>query len=129
MINIKNMINFNDTLMEPIVAQKSSLRIAIVTETFPPEVNGVAMTLGRIVRGLVERGHSVQLVRPRQSSDGEIASFEGVDVVGVTAGASAPEVLVQEVIDQLKAWGGESTTENEGIEEKVVFSLPRGLKK
>jgi len=55
--------------------------------------------------------------------------FEGVDVVGVTAGASAPEVLVQEVIDQLKAWGGESTTENEGIEEKVVFSLPRGLKR
>jgi len=55
--------------------------------------------------------------------------FAGVNVVGVTAGASAPEVLVQEVIEQLKAWGGESTTENEGIEEKVVFSLPRGLKK
>ncbi len=55
--------------------------------------------------------------------------FVGVNVVGVTAGASAPEVLVQEVIEQLKAWGGESTTENEGIEEKVVFSLPRGLKK
>ena len=83
------MINFNDTLMEPIVAQKSSLRIAIVTETFPPEVNGVAMTLGRIVRGLVERGHSVQLVRPRQSSDGEIASFEGVDVV-LTRGIPIP---------------------------------------
>lgn len=55
--------------------------------------------------------------------------FAGVNVVGVTAGASAPEVLVQEVIEQLKAWGGESTTENEGIEEKVVFSLPRGLKR
>ena len=55
--------------------------------------------------------------------------FDGVSVVGVTAGASAPEVLVQEVIAQLKAWGGTSTVEIQGIEEKVVFSLPKGLKK
>jgi 4-hydroxy-3-methylbut-2-enyl diphosphate reductase len=55
--------------------------------------------------------------------------FIGSEVVGVTAGASAPEVLVQEVIDQLKAWGGTSAVELKGIEEKVVFSLPKGLKK
>lgn len=55
--------------------------------------------------------------------------FEGIAVVGVTAGASAPEVLVQEVISQLKEWGGQSTVEIQGIEEKVVFSLPRELKK
>lgn len=55
--------------------------------------------------------------------------FNGLDTVGVTAGASAPEVLVQEVIEQLKAWGGTSTVEIQGIEEKVVFSLPKGLKK
>ena len=55
--------------------------------------------------------------------------FANSKVVGVTAGASAPEVLVQEVIDQLKAWGGETATELKGIEEKVVFSLPKGLKK
>ena len=42
------------------------LRVAIVTETYPPEVNGVAMTLGRIVAGLLQRGHIVQLLRPRQ---------------------------------------------------------------
>ncbi|WP_031432971.1 4-hydroxy-3-methylbut-2-enyl diphosphate reductase [Methylomarinum vadi] len=54
--------------------------------------------------------------------------LEGIDVVGVTAGASAPEVLVQEVISQLKEWGGESIVENQGIEEKVVFSLPKELK-
>ncbi|WP_024297484.1 4-hydroxy-3-methylbut-2-enyl diphosphate reductase [Methylomicrobium lacus] len=57
------------------------------------------------------------------------AWFEGIDVVGVTAGASAPEVLVQEVINQLKQWGGKSTAELPGIEEKVVFSLPKELKK
>jgi len=57
--------------------------------------------------------------------------LEGINVVGVTAGASAPEVLVQEVINQLKEWGGETTQvrENKGIEEKVVFSIPKELKK
>lgn len=55
--------------------------------------------------------------------------FQNINVVGVTAGASAPEVLVQEVINQLKQWGGQSTIEIQGIEEKVVFSLPKGLKK
>ncbi len=54
--------------------------------------------------------------------------LEGIDVVGVTAGASAPEVLVQEVISQLKQWGGQEAIENQGIEEKVVFSLPKELK-
>ena len=42
------------------------LHVAIVTETYPPEVNGVAMTLGRMVQGLLARGHRVSLVRPRQ---------------------------------------------------------------
>lgn len=55
--------------------------------------------------------------------------FSHVDVVGVTAGASAPEVLVQAVIDQLKQWGGQFTVEMQGIEEKVVFSMPKNLKK
>jgi glycosyltransferase involved in cell wall biosynthesis len=43
------------------------LRIALVTETYPPEVNGVAMTLQRMVDGLLRRGHRVQLIRPRQT--------------------------------------------------------------
>ncbi|MGR9088889.1 MAG: 4-hydroxy-3-methylbut-2-enyl diphosphate reductase [Gammaproteobacteria bacterium] len=55
--------------------------------------------------------------------------FDGIEVVGVTAGASAPEVLVQEVISRLKQWGGTSTNELQGIEERVVFSLPKELKK
>lgn len=42
------------------------LRVAVVTETYPPEINGVAMTTGRIVEGLLGLGHRVQLVRPRQ---------------------------------------------------------------
>jgi glycosyltransferase involved in cell wall biosynthesis len=42
------------------------LRIGIVTETYPPEVNGVAMTVGRLVSGMLCRAHHVLLVRPRQ---------------------------------------------------------------
>ncbi len=42
------------------------LAIDFVTETFPPEINGVAMTVGRLVGGLRERGHRVRVVRPRQ---------------------------------------------------------------
>lgn len=45
------------------------LRIALVSETYPPDVNGVAMTLGRMVDGLWRRGHSIFLVRPRQHPD------------------------------------------------------------
>jgi glycosyltransferase involved in cell wall biosynthesis len=47
----------------------TSLHIALVSETFPPEVNGVANTLGRLCQGLRERGHRLQLVRPRQADE------------------------------------------------------------
>lgn len=45
------------------------LRIALISETFPPEINGVANTLGRLASGLLQLGHRVQVVRPRQSID------------------------------------------------------------
>ncbi len=48
--------------------------------------------------------------------------------VGVTAGASAPEVLVQSVIAKLREWGGEMAMEAPGQQENVVFSLPRELR-
>lgn len=48
----------------------AKLHIALVTETFPPEVNGVAMTLGMLVSGIIARGHRVSLCRPRQRTDG-----------------------------------------------------------
>lgn len=55
--------------------------------------------------------------------------FEGARTVGVTAGASAPEILVQRVVEQLKAWGGQTSEEVVGREEHVLFSLPRELRK
>ncbi len=45
------------------------MKLALVTETYPPEVNGVAMTLSRIVGGLRERGNLVEVARPRQKHE------------------------------------------------------------
>jgi 4-hydroxy-3-methylbut-2-enyl diphosphate reductase len=53
--------------------------------------------------------------------------IEGRKRIGVTAGASAPEVLVQAVIDRLKALGAASVRALEGVEENVTFPLPKGL--
>ena len=63
-----------------------NMRVAIVTETYPPEVNGVAMTIARMVAGLQVRQHQVQLVRLRQHPDDSPASrpnFEEVLKPGV----------------------------------------------
>jgi 4-hydroxy-3-methylbut-2-enyl diphosphate reductase len=54
--------------------------------------------------------------------------FDGVKTVGVTAGASAPEILVKGVVDQLRQWGGEVVEELKGREEHVIFALPRTLR-
>jgi len=54
--------------------------------------------------------------------------LEGKGTVGLTAGASAPELLVQQVIEQLTHWGAERPREVTGREEHVVFTLPRALR-
>jgi 4-hydroxy-3-methylbut-2-en-1-yl diphosphate reductase len=54
--------------------------------------------------------------------------FSGVQRVGLTAGASAPEILVQHVIERIKAMGATSIRKMDGIEETVKFPLPKGLK-
>jgi 4-hydroxy-3-methylbut-2-enyl diphosphate reductase len=47
--------------------------------------------------------------------------------IGVTAGASAPEILVENVIEKLKEWGASQVIETLGKEEQVVFALPKSL--
>ncbi|WP_159875154.1 4-hydroxy-3-methylbut-2-enyl diphosphate reductase [Aquitalea denitrificans] len=54
--------------------------------------------------------------------------FDGKVRVGVTAGASAPEVLVQAVIEQIRSYGAETVAELSGVEESTVFALPPGLR-
>jgi 4-hydroxy-3-methylbut-2-enyl diphosphate reductase len=55
--------------------------------------------------------------------------FEGKRAVGVTAGASAPELLVRQVIEQLARWGAQAPEEIVGREERVYFALPRELRR
>lgn len=59
----------SDTLL-PVIEQlpvlRKSLRISVVTETYPPEVNGVSISVARFVEGLCALNHEIQLVRPRQ---------------------------------------------------------------
>ena len=55
---------------EQLAGARRCLRIAAVTETYPPEVNGVSITVARFIDGLRERGHQIQLIRPRQDGTG-----------------------------------------------------------
>lgn len=67
-----------EIVVDELQARQRSLRLAVVTETYPPEINGVAMTIARFVDGLRTRGHDVQLVRPRQT---KIDSAEGQEIL------------------------------------------------
>lgn len=53
-------------LVENFEPENPSMRIAVVTETWPPEVNGVALTLSKLIHQLSLRKHTIQLIRPRQ---------------------------------------------------------------
>lgn len=65
------------------------MRVAIVTETWPPEINGVALTVQSLARGLHALGHSVELVRPRQDREAQAMPPDGLEHV-LLAGASLP---------------------------------------
>jgi glycosyltransferase involved in cell wall biosynthesis len=68
------------------LAGRTRLQMTVVTETYPPEVNGVAHTLSRMLAGLRDRGHDIQLVRLRQHFDdlpAQVPGFEEVVMPGV----------------------------------------------
>jgi glycosyltransferase involved in cell wall biosynthesis len=62
-------------------APRRPLRVAVVTETYPPEVNGVARTIGVVVEGLRARRHAIQLVRPRQHESDAAATADGIETL------------------------------------------------
>jgi glycosyltransferase involved in cell wall biosynthesis len=73
-------------ICQQLPTKRKILRVAVVTETYPPEINGVAMTISRMVAGLQQRQHQIQLIRPRQSQGDYAASepnFEEVLQLGV----------------------------------------------
>jgi glycosyltransferase involved in cell wall biosynthesis len=60
-------VHSDQILVEEYPANSPSLRLSVVTETWPPEINGVSLTLSKLVQGLCARNHQVQLIRPRQT--------------------------------------------------------------
>ena len=65
-----------DFVVERLPRARRTLRIAVVTETYPPEVNGVALSAARFLEGLRSRDHDIMLVRPRQSA-GDVETVKG----------------------------------------------------
>ncbi|MCU4413770.1 4-hydroxy-3-methylbut-2-enyl diphosphate reductase [Acinetobacter sp. WU_MDCI_Axc73] len=79
------------------------------------------------LRELAERmGKSAYLVD--NADQLEQAWFKPQDKIGVTAGASAPEILIKQVIQRLQDWGAEAPKELDGREENITFSLPKELR-
>jgi glycosyltransferase involved in cell wall biosynthesis len=70
------------------------IRIAVVTETYPPEINGVARTVGLMVDWLLARGHTVELVRPRQRRE-PVRAPHSLLCETLTRGAAIPKWQVQ----------------------------------
>ncbi|MEW6648092.1 MAG: glycosyltransferase family 1 protein [Pseudomonadota bacterium] len=66
-------MSIGDSAMSLAPANRTRLHLGVVTETYPPEVNGVAMTIGRLVDEMSRRGHRIQLVRPRQGQGDTVA--------------------------------------------------------
>ncbi|MCX8477208.1 MAG: 4-hydroxy-3-methylbut-2-enyl diphosphate reductase [Sphingomonas sp.] len=79
----------------------------------------------RLVEVAVRNGTEATLIQ--RADDIDFAWFEGVRTVGLTAGASAPELLVREVVERLGTRFDVAEREVETIAESVVFKLPRGL--
>jgi 4-hydroxy-3-methylbut-2-en-1-yl diphosphate reductase len=79
----------------------------------------------RLVEVAEREGVRARLVG--RASEIDLAWLEGVRTLGLTAGASAPEVLVREVVEHLRAHYDVIETPVEGVQERMVFKLPRGL--
>ncbi len=71
-VDLKNVGHMHDTAtfqLESLRPARPSWRIAYITETYPPDINGVAMTVAKTVETLRSRGHELQLIRPRNATD------------------------------------------------------------
>ena len=63
---VMDTLQIDRILVENIEPEHAPMRIAVVTETWPPEVNGVALTLSKLIQLLSQRNHTIQVIRPKQ---------------------------------------------------------------
>jgi 4-hydroxy-3-methylbut-2-enyl diphosphate reductase len=113
--------------------------ICYATSNRQAAVKDIARRCGAVlVIGAANSSNSVRLVEVAEregararligrAGDIDLAWLAGVRDLGITAGASAPEVLVREVVDFLRGFFEVEEVEEDGIEERMVFKLPRGL--
>lgn len=66
--------------VDELAPARASLRLAVVTETYPPDINGVARTMARTVQGLRDLGHAITVIRPRHPSEVDTLA-QGSDVL------------------------------------------------
>ena len=66
-------------LLNHYLPQQRQMRLAVITETYPPEINGVAMTTGRLVSAMQQLGHWIELIRPRQHAKDMPADQSALD--------------------------------------------------
>lgn len=76
--------------VDELPTRQRHFRVAVVTETYPPEVNGVARSIASVVQGLQARDHAVQLLRPRQKAASEAAGTEAPLDEVLTRGLPVP---------------------------------------
>ena len=124
----------------PAISGPKKEDICYATQNRQDAVRGLAVTVDlMLVVGSIASSNSNRLRElaaqhgiPAYLIDGpeEIQEswLKGCSTVGVTAGASAPELLVRRVIEQLEIWGGERASETDGPNEDVSFSLPIELR-
>jgi 4-hydroxy-3-methylbut-2-enyl diphosphate reductase len=90
-------------------------------------VGSVASSNSNRLKELAERCGCVAFLIDG-ADDVDPSWFVGAKAIGITAGASAPEILVQDVIDRLVSYGASPPKELEGVDEKIRFSLPKELR-
>lgn len=73
------LMHSDQIVVEEYPASIPSLRLSVVSETWPPEINGVSLTLSRLVQGLCARNHQVQLIRPRQTRVDQALQHDGFE--------------------------------------------------
>jgi 4-hydroxy-3-methylbut-2-enyl diphosphate reductase len=123
----------------PAIQAPRSEDICYATSNRQAAVKAIAPRCDRmLVIGAANSSNSLRLVEVAErcgtparlvarGSDIDFAWLDGARTIGVTAGASAPEMLVREVVDRLRVAFDVTEEEAEGVTERMVFKLPSGL--